>query len=265
MLLTALLVSVVSGQVAGVCGPGKQCEVRSLRATGSRQAGSTQAGLVVDNGVICFDKTCTLRVFNGLGALATYHGVTRYFLVNPGVQTSTSQRFVAQGLNSGLVDSPGGQSFASFPTCNATYLGELRFDSTNTVWRWCDGSEWKAVASEVDVPKPAQFAGVCFGVCSEDTYFTGAYQPASQEKVSKVTCSWRVPGTGGSTGVVVRVVDVDTPDVVCECTLGACNTAANQPLSCSCSGNLVDKRFTFRLSSSTDCAVNPTDIVCNAG
>jgi hypothetical protein len=263
MLLAALLVSVVSGQVAGVCGPGKRCEARDFVATkqGAANDVSFSLGKSRTNGLFLYSGNTPGISFAGAWqALFGWGGFSVYTSGNLFTTGSiwTTSVSSTNGYNASL-------AFGAFPACGGVTVGRLLYDSTNAVWRWCDGSSWKAIASEVDVPKPAQFAGVCFGVCSEDTYFTGAYQPASQEKVSKVTCSWRVPGTGGSTGVVVRVVDVDTPDVVCECTLGACNTAANQPLSCNCSGNIVDKRFTFRLSTATDCVTNPTDIVCNAG
>jgi hypothetical protein len=164
------------------------------------------------------------------------------------------------------LDAP--RALSSFPACDGVTSGRLLYDTTNAVWRWCDGYNWRAVASEdyVAASRRVRFTGVCFGSpCAMDTNFTGGYYSNDVEVISNVTCSWATAGSGGTEGVVIEVRNVDNAVTVCSCTLGACNTAANTPLRCACPGSVGARRLVFRLSSSTDCATRPGNIVCNAG
>lgn len=106
------------------------------------------------------------------------------------------------------------------------------------------------------------WSATCFGVCAEDANFQGPLHNVAAD-ATRVGCSWGTAGTGGTTGVVVQVYDVTGAASVCSCTLQACTAAAGTPANCSCTGTLSgSNQYAVRLSSSTDCAGNPSNIVC---
>lgn len=109
------------------------------------------------------------------------------------------------------------------------------------------------------------WSSVCFGVCSEDTNMTGGIRAQGTGTTNRLLCSWGTAGTGGSTGVELNIFDVTAAGTLCTCNLGACTIAANTPTVCTCSGTYVNNNlYTMQLRGTTDCAVNPSNIVCTA-
>lgn len=161
LLLAALWPSSAAAQVAGLCGPGKNCDVRRLRVTDSPLCSriSTQGG--------AFGSAHSTSNFN-LGwyaagdcsgsqtAQANFNVNGTTFLrasLSAEVGTSTTNRvacsnsgfcFSHQPFGSGSAGT--GTAFVSFPACSATYAGQLLYDSTNNVWRQCvSGLGWFAL------------------------------------------------------------------------------------------------------------------------
>lgn len=139
-LVLMLLASSSLAQVAGLCGPGKNCKVKTLETTGSATTGSYAWALKIPNGPICTDATCTGRIAGtGTtgGAFAFINGATNYFTINPGVATYAVNFLYGAELGSGA--SGAGTAFSSFPAATA---GKLLYDSTNSTWRYSNGTSW---------------------------------------------------------------------------------------------------------------------------
>ncbi|MFZ5469471.1 MAG: hypothetical protein ACOZIN_08545 [Myxococcota bacterium] len=128
-------------------------------------------------------------------------------------------------------------------------------------WGTCDGAAYLAEALW-------GFAGRC-GIgasCVTEANFLGPYRTSvfTAFAAKSISCSWGTAGTGGTTGVVVELLDNTTPASVCTCTLGACTTSASTPLICGCAGSVgPNKTLVMRLASTTDCTANPQEIHCN--
>lgn len=150
-----LLVSArASAQVASVCGAGKRCSVRSLLATTS--TANTDALVCVENsngggyGWVRSSQQLNLQRFTGPRCTST---ATTWMAVDPFATLPSGSTvllggavWATQGLNSAM-------SFASFSNCTAGIAGRLIFDSTNNVWRYCDGAgTWQQVASAASLP-----------------------------------------------------------------------------------------------------------------
>jgi hypothetical protein len=271
-LAFAVLASSASAQVAGICGSGKNCVANTYRATTATASASTPAfncnTSAAPAGMYCNTGSVVGISLNGTGTVL--FGNASYSVYAIGSTFNTAAAIAQTGFGSGAAG--GGTAYASFPTCNAGALGRFLFDSTNGLWRYCGSdSVWHPMPGNTDAAtlyQSAQWASVCFGTCSgESTNFTGSYSPrADTEKaVTRINCSWGTAGTGGSTGVVVRLYDTGGAAELCSCTLGACTTAANTPLSCSCASGVLasSKTYAVQLKSTTDCTGNPSNIVCN--
>lgn len=275
-LAFALLAGSASAQVAGLCGSGKNCTVNRVAGMASRNAytwnfcNSIYPGTYsMGWGSYAASNQASWLIYVGQNCQGTASQVPLNYVVLSGVwNVPTGYHWqVTDGLETGANGT--GTAYASFPTCNAAATGRLLFDSTNNLWRFCDGAYWRPLQSSSEPTytyASAGFSSICFGTCStESTNFTGSYSPRSDNErgTQKISCSWGTAGTGGTTGVVVRIYDGSAE--VCSCTLGACTTAANTALSCACAAGLLasSKNYTVQLKSTTDCTGNPANIVCN--
>lgn len=177
---------------------------------------------------------------------------------------STSPAFAS--TTGGYIDLVG-VATGSLPTCNAGNAGIMQYDTTTNTYKWCNGSIWQSF-SAVAAKSANLLTSVCFSAtdCAEGANFVGATKLRDGANAFQVTCAWGAAGAGGATGVVVRLRNITASSTLCTCTLGACNTAAATPLSCSCSGAMVaDEEYALQLDSTTDCSAgnNPGQIVCN--
>lgn len=273
--VVAMLAMTAHAQVAGLCAAGKHCTVSSLRATAA--SGTRPTAISLPRGsYVCFDgtlgsRTCSLGIGqdNASTVSLQLNGVA-YLSLNAGtgMLSLRNATMTAASLDASTYGVKSGQAFSAFSACTAGNKGTLLYDSTNGVMRYCDGGSWRTLAGNggaTNTMQSAQFASVCFGACVENVNFAGGYQPRAddEKQVTMITCSWGTAGTGGASGVVVRLYDNAAPAEVCSCTLGAC--AATGPLSCSCSSGPLSsgRTYTVQLSSATDCEVNPANIVCN--
>lgn len=126
------------------------------------------------------------------------------------------------------------------------------------------GSPGFAAQCPTDTPA----ANICENDVATTPTFVGAWFLQSGFTAAKlnVACSSGTAGTGGTTGVVVRMVDYTGNSTVGTCTLGACTTAAGVPLTCVLGSGVVLTSahvYALSLSTTTDCATNPGRITCN--
>ena len=267
-LAFAVLSGSASAQVAGLCGAGKNCSVNALKVTGSVPSAGTQPAAiqVLDGKAICLNAACSSYVdYNIAGGALRLVASSTAIQVSSGVASASHYVSAATGFSASV-------AYASFPACAAGTLGRLLYDSTNDLWRYCGSdSVWHPMPRNTDAAQyyqSAQWSSVCFGTCStESSNFTGGYTPRgdTEKAVTRITCAWGTAGTGGTTGVVVRLYDVGGAAELCSCTLGACTTAANTNLTCSCASGVLasSKNYAVQLKSTTDCTGNPSNIVCN--
>lgn len=160
-----------------------------------------------------------------------------------------------------------GVAHASLTPPATAIAGTQQWDTTHQRLVVTDGGQWNhlALLEEVVTVVTPFFSGVCFGTCGEEpTGFVGSYSPSGAWTTSKLTCAWGTAGTGGTTGVVGRLYDETGATEACSCTLGACTTAASTGVACSCVATLsAAKVYRLELKSTTDCTINPSNIVCN--
>lgn len=98
----------------------------------------------------------------------------------------------------------------------------------------------------------------------------GGYRPTTIGRGSKfrqVACSCRVAGTGGTTGIVLSLmedgVEVDTQEINAAADTNACDDAAGALLTGDFNYTIVaDRLYELQVKSTTDCAGNPTDCLC---
>lgn len=267
-----------SAQVASVCGPGKNCQARSFTAT--QATPNTAALMCLENsgggppgwGWVRNSQQLNLATYTGSRCAAGGSTFLQFDPANSLIGGSSARLvgslFATTGLNATA-------SFAGFPSCTATLVGRLLFDTTNNVWRYCDGAgTWQQVASAASLPtvptvnEPTWSATSNFNAAAalEDINWLGPYAPNSGDVISKVdlTCNWATAGTGGTNGVVMAVYTA-AGALQCKCSLMACTTAARVPGACSCEAGLTPgTTYVMRLHSDTDCTANPQNIVCTA-
>lgn len=243
------------------CTPGKVCRPASIvtpgniALNGALVVGPTGTGHRISSSgsTLYFDNSAGASLFACGGGLCNYSQT----IWAPSILSTSSDITAASYLRST------GVAFASFPTCNGGIAGALEYDTTNSCVRACNGSAWGSCL------QPSSFinnywSGVCFGTCSEDVNMTGGIY-SQGGSTDRMVCSWGTAGSGGSTGVEAEIYDVTAGSAICSCNVGACNIAANTATACTCTGTYVSgNRYTTRLRGSTDCAVNPGNIVCTA-
>lgn len=171
-----------------------------------------------------------------------------------------------------------GVAFASLPACNAGLAGAIEYATDVSCMALCNGTAWECLAntggSTTQIGTGTFMSGFCnISPCTEDTnVFLG---PASTRSgsgwqnaaVQTVSCSWGVAGVGAG-NVEIQIYNTTLGSEMCTCTLGACTTAINTPMTCSCTfapSNASDYNYVFRLKGTTGCATsNPGNIFCNA-
>lgn len=194
--------------------------------------------------------------YNGLGTAITSGNFVEYYDSSAALISAVSYQG-AQRL--------GKVATASLETSAASTEGSIVWDTTADCVKQNNGSAWSACLSTAAGAINNYWSTTCFGTCSsEDTNFTGGIYSLGGA-VTRMTCSWGTAGTGGSTGVVVKVRNVTGGSDLCTCTVGACTIAANTPTACTCAGTFTaGSLYTMQLDATTDCAGNPANIVCTA-
>lgn len=239
---------VARAQVAGLCGPGKACSVKSLETTGSSTTGSYSWNLKASGGVLCLDPLCGSRLVQSGGAYQFFNGGTSYMTINPGVAASTSMFLYGASLGSGA--SGTGTAFASFPSAAAA-PGRWIYDSTNNVWRFSDGSSWLAVAKEF-------LASAYFpaGITPASAITTTIWNTIKPGLLKQINALIVTPGTGAGT-FTVDVYDVSGTTQLCVTGTQACNASAGSSLSVNCSVAMTaGNQFSIRVNDS-GCTTGP--------
>lgn len=175
------------------------------------------------------------------GQVTDSSGAVGVRLGNVTTMTSTTDRYVA-GFYRDLVSASGGTAVA-FVQSNGHYVSNSQ---DMTVGSWA--GSW--------IPASA---------APEGTNFTGGFRATGTGgKMKQITCSWHVAGTGGTTGVVAKVRNVTDASTLCTCTLGACTTAVDTPVSCDCNATwAASKSYVLQFETTTDCTANPQQVMCS--
>lgn len=122
---------------------------------------------------------------------------------------------------------------------------------------------WGTLPSSVSEATWAAQCSTCAVSDGTTNRFVGPYWTVNRT-VTRVDCSWVTPGTVGSTSATMQIYNVTGSASVCTCAIGACNTAAGTPLSCTCSGSVGGGSLLIAdLSAKGDCTVAPQGISCN--
>jgi hypothetical protein len=248
LLLAALLVALPAGaQVASVCGPGKNCSVRRLNT----KVANTTATACFQN-----DNLQALELFaNG----NVFHFRSSYSYPSPcAIDYPLSGISIDNGTNvvsfpgSGGIASTYGMSasiaFASFPACTGGIAGRLLYDSTNTVWRWCDGAQWQPMGASAtfSAHRPATFTPL-------NTPFAAAKLtgPTFAGKVSVTSLTVGVGTTG-----TVQLYDSNAGAAVGTCNF-TCTSAVGTVANCSIGAAVAAAaQLEFRLTSD-GCTTDP--------
>jgi hypothetical protein len=162
---------------------------------------------------------------------------------------------------------------ASLLTCTAAtentanvQEGACAWDTTNHNPVCCDGTSQKALAL-AHGGLAGSWSAEDIGTAVAGGVFTGAYSSTVAGTMDKITCSWQVAGQI-SGNMVVHVEDYNggAPSTLCTCTLGACTTAANVPLSCTCNtAFLANKLYRLVIDATSNCSAFPQNTICNTG
>lgn len=116
---------------------------------------------------------------------------------------------------------------------------------------------------------PSMFIGTGAAVV-EGVDGLGPYQPSQlgrASRVGRVCCSCRVAGSGGSDGIFVSLME-DGSEVAATEIVGADNNACDDTARTRLCGSIAatlsqESIYSGQFKSTTDCAGNPTDCVCN--
>jgi len=99
---------------------------------------------------------------------------------------------------------------------------------------------------------------------------TGPTVAAAAWTSQRISCSWEVAASAPSGNVTLGVFNYTDGGELCNCTVGACDVAANVPMSCTCSGTYeAGSTYAVRLNSRCYLAVDsntddyPENIMCN--
>jgi len=159
------------------------------------------------------------------------------------------------------------QTFASLPAAATLNEGGLLYDTTGKAAHLSNGLRWNSI------PVVSSFNGISnFDATAavEEQIFTGSTFRLSAGQtgyIENIACSWEQAGTGGTTGVVVKVFDNTSGTTVCSCTVGTCTNVAFSGMHCACNGAMTtnaNRTLSIRLDSATDCTANPRRIGCTA-
>lgn len=196
-LAFALLSASASAQVAGICGNGRRCQVRSVAL--SPADSSTSAICLAPSGSYFWRlystansavlgstaSTTACHLSTGLSNTVVWDFASQLNTVSLSIY-STSKIYAQYGLGSGATGA--GTALASFPTCDGSATGRLLFDSTNAVWRFCDGSTWGQVGEESwNAFEPGTISA---------TAFVGAYRAKRSHSTARMFCAARTAGVG---------------------------------------------------------------------
>ena len=138
-----------TGQVAGLCGPGKNCTVQTITATSTGAAVRLPYGGTVGWPV----STAPTASISAPSA-----SVIRLSASGGYIETNGALRKTAGGGPAAVTveDSDGfaliGLAFSSFPTCAAGNIGDIQRDSTSGAYRVCDGAFWQVLGRTLTVP-----------------------------------------------------------------------------------------------------------------
>lgn len=154
--LALLAASPAVAQVAGTCGAGKACQVRSISVRGPGNPTSA----------VCLNPLGSYfwRIYSSANSMSLGYtastaqclssaGVTPGLTLDPSQGTTTSYlSFASTGYvtaNSGFCSGTTctGVAYTSFPACSAGLAGRLLYDSTNAYWRVCNGTSWQALVT----------------------------------------------------------------------------------------------------------------------
>lgn len=272
-LTLALVAQLAAAQVAGVCGPGKNCAARNFVSTPANQANA----YCVNDGATYSAAWRSFttgqygwHAFTGQNCnAANIIGGTPPVLMN--IVSGSMNLPNAGWFYSAAAGYSASLAFASFPSCTAGLAGRLIYDSTNAAWRYCDGAgTWLFVlngstsAASVDVYSWSAQQGT--GGETVNANWLGPYRTGNTgSSLRGAVCNWQATGTGGTTGVTLQVYNVT--DSVALCSLGSvsCTTGARVPFTLGgCSGTAVaaNKTYVVRVSAS-DCTTQPTGTVCS--
>lgn len=144
-MILALLVALQLGQVAGLCGPGKACAVKSLTALSGVKTGLVNGSIPAcsssTEGTLIYDLTTHQQRWCDSGNWS----------VVVGAPASTYPVAWSYGFRAAL-------AYASFPACDGTKDGALIWDTTNSVLRVCNNSAglWQGVGQYGGVLKQHQ-------------------------------------------------------------------------------------------------------------
>lgn len=103
------------------------------------------------------------------------------------------------------------------------------------------------------------FAGTTVAVA--DGVVIGVYKSHNAGTIGYITGVITTAGVGGTTGIVMQVIDQDNANAeVCNCNLGACTQVQGTSVSCNCNAafTAAHKLAVQFKSVSDDCATNPT-------
>ena len=221
----------------------------SVSCGGAASAHFRTTGLQLVNGAA---GTPSLNFVANSGT-GLFHDGTGIGFAHAGVLAGGArQDFVwgAGGLGSGAAGT--GTAYAGFPSCVAGLSGVQRFDSTNLLWRSCNGTRWAPVAHEWGISGmlPAGRAtGTNVPIAGATTVY-GGFQRSMSTVVMAV-------GTGAG-NMAPKLVRVSDGGVVCAGSLVDCDAAALVRTTTDCSSVTVEPGETLELQvDSSGCTTSP--------
>lgn len=268
-------------QVANPCGPGKNCQVNSIK-TGAGSATLPSYSWVFDPNTglfwggadtLNFTTGGTSRLSIGATGVSTFSGaVTMPTNMLLSLGSSSFYERASGYLATGNVVQWTGVAFGSLPACNAAAAGSLQFNTTDNRLMMCDSTTWRVVTSG---PFTAIFNGApniatwnatsgLSGGEAVGAHWLGAYYVADAYSVTAkgMVCNVGVVGTGAG-NITFKIRNVtDSTDL---CTTGnlPCIGTAKLPVVLSCAGTFLTGK-TYSVQTAVDgCTTRPTVITCN--
>lgn len=149
---------------ANLCSAGKNCSVKTIKTadgtaalpsyswisdtnTGLYRPSADAIGLSCNGAAVCTVRTTGLQCQNGSAANPSYNftanSTTGFFHDGTGIGAAQAGVLIANLTDNGL--DLAGKAFASFPAAAAGNNGTQQYDTTNTAYRYSDGSSWKPI------------------------------------------------------------------------------------------------------------------------